>query len=86
MCDINYYNVNYEGGQVMNAGIRGTMFVKADRINHRIDEITRNTLNTMEEYNKKTLSKTDLLDIIKTIHIIVDTELSEKGVDRAWKK
>lgn len=70
----------------MNAGIIGTMFVKADRINHRIDEITRITLNTMEEYNKKTLSKTDLLDIIKTIHIIVDTELSEKGVDRQWKK
>lgn len=70
----------------MNAGIRGTMFVKADRINHRIDEIVKITLNTMQEYNKKTLSKTDFLNVIKTIHIIVDTELSEKGVDRKWEK
>lgn len=70
----------------MNAGIRGTMFVKADRINHRIDEIVKITLNTMQGYNKKTLSKTDFLNVIKTIHIIVDTELSEKGVERKWEK
>ena len=66
----------------MNAGIRGTMLVKADRINYRIDQVAKIQLNEMEEHNKTSISRTQFKDFIKTIHVIIDTELCEKGVEK----
>lgn len=69
----------------MNAGIRGTMFVKADRLNYRIDQMANIQLNEMEAWKRKSLSKKEFLDFVKTIHVIIDTELNEKGVERKWR-
>lgn len=62
----------------MNAGIRGVMFVKADRINERVDKIAA-------MFKDETLTQEQFKDFIKSVHIIVDTELNEKGVKREWK-
>lgn len=70
----------------MNAGIRGTMFVKSDRINTRVDDIAKVVINQMTEKEKNEISKEDFIDFVKTIHVIVDTELNEKGVERQWKR
>lgn len=67
----------------MNASIRGVLFVKADRVNQRIDDITKLFLGF--EKNKKHISRDDFNDFIKSVHLIVDTELNEKGVDRKWR-
>lgn len=67
----------------MNASIRGVLFVKGDRINERVDDMAKMFLNF--EKNKKHISREDFTDFIKTIHLIVDTELNEKGVERKWK-
>lgn len=63
----------------MNASIRGTMFVKADRINQRIDKIAA-------MFKNEPLTQENFKDFIKSVHIIVDTELTDKGVKREWKE
>lgn len=63
----------------MNASSRGIMFVKGDRINQRIDDYAKMYAS------QDTITKADLKDLIKGIHIIIDTELNEKGVERKWK-
>lgn len=68
----------------MNANTKGVLFVKADRINERIEAMSKMFLGF--EKNKKNVSREDFKDFIKTIHLIVDTELNEKGVERKWKK
>ena len=68
----------------MNANTKGVLFVKADRINERIDEMAKMLLGF--EKNTKNVSREDFKDFIKTIHLIVDTELNDKGVERKWKK
>lgn len=67
----------------MNASIRGVMFVKADRINQRVDDIAKLFLNLGK--NKKSISRDGFNDFVKSVHLIVDTELNEKGVERKWK-
>lgn len=61
----------------MNASLRGVMFVKADRINQRIRQVSE-LFNGDIEHDK-------FLDFIKTIEIIVNDELTEKGIERKWR-
>lgn len=61
----------------MNASIRGVMFVKADRINQRIRKAS--------ELINGDVSREMFLDFIKTVEIIVNDELTEKGVVRKWR-
>ena len=68
----------------MDANIRGVLFVKADRVNQRIDDISKLFLGF--EKNKKSISRDDFNDFVKSVHLIVDTELNEKGVERKWKE
>lgn len=63
----------------MNANVRGTMFVKADRINARIEKAKEVVLNEQRYFGLKEIPKETFLDFVKTMHIIVDTELTEKG-------
>ena len=55
------------------------MFVKADRINQRIDKIAA-------MFKNEPLTQENFKDFIKSVHIIVDTELTDKGVKREWKE
>lgn len=64
----------------MNANIKGTLFVKADRINERVEKVAQCVF-----HEKQTISKKEFDDFIKSIHLIVDTELNERGVERKWK-
>lgn len=61
----------------MNASVRGVMFVKADRINQRI--------RTASELLNGNVSREMFLDFVKTVEIIVNDELTEKGVVRKWR-
>lgn len=65
----------------MNASIKGVLLVKADRIDERIDLCAEKYLNRFGE----NLNATNFKEFIKSIHIIVDTELTEKGDERKWK-
>ena len=70
----------------MNANTKGTLFVKADRINDRVDSLSKIELNKMKEREEETISKGEFLEFVKGIHIIIDTELNKKGVERKWKE
>ena len=70
---------------MMNANTKGTIFVKADRINERIDKLAEIEKNRMKELEKEEISKQEFMEFVKGIHIIVNTELNEKGVERIWK-
>lgn len=70
----------------MNANTKGTLFVKADRINDRVDALSNIELNKMKEREEETISKGEFLEFVKGIHIIIDTELNKKGVERKWKE
>lgn len=70
----------------MNANTKGTLLVKASRVNDRIDDFAKIELNKMKEREEETISKGEFLEFLKGIHIIVDTELNEKGVERKWKE
>lgn len=60
----------------MNADLRGIMFVKADRINQRIEsEITK-----LEKTKRPT--KKDFKFILKNVQAIVSQELTDKGQER----
>lgn len=68
----------------MNASIRGVVHVKADRINDRIDIFAKKFLNQPE--NEESISLENFKEFVKSMHIIVTTELNEKGVERKWAK
>lgn len=70
----------------MNANTKGIIFVKADRINERIDKLASIEMNRMKELEQEDVPKQEFFEFVKGIHIIVDTELNEKGVERKWKK
>ena len=53
------------------------MFVKADRINERIQK-ARTLLKG------KVVTQETIDDFVKTVEIIVNDELTEKGVERKW--
>lgn len=58
----------------MNASIRGIMFVKADRINERVKKI-RQTITGR-------VSQQTIDDLVKSVEIIVNSELTQKGLER----
>lgn len=64
----------------MNAGTRGTMFVKADRINERVDKIADVLIKS-----DRAISRKNFDDFVKSVHLIVSQELTEKGATRLWK-
>lgn len=68
----------------MNANTRGVLYVKQDRINKRIDDFSKYFLK-LQKHNDKKITFDDFNDFIKSIHLIVNTELNEKGVERKWK-
>lgn len=70
----------------MNASIKGVIHVKADRINDRIDFFAKQFLREQKAKENKNISKEDFKDFIQTMHLIVNSELNEKGVERKWKK
>lgn len=70
----------------MNASINGILLTKADRVNRRINEFEDYFLNLDEVKNAEEISKEDFKEFLKTMKIIVTTELTEKGVERKWKK
>lgn len=57
----------------MNASIRGIMFVKADRINERVKQIRKTITGRV--------SQETIDDFVKTIEIIVNSELTQKGYE-----
>ena len=64
----------------MNANVKGTLFVKADRINERVDKVAACVF-----HEKQAITEAEFKDFLKSVHLIVDTELNEKGVQRQWK-
>ena len=74
------------GGDSMNASIRGVVHVKADRINDRIDLFAKQFLREQKAKESENISTEDFKEFVKAMHIIVTTELNEKGVERVWKK
>ena len=68
----------------MYAGIKGATLVKADRIVDRVQDFSNVFLN-MQKEKKQKLNEKDFKDFVKSICIIVTTELNDKGVDR-YKK
>ena len=71
------------GGENMNATTKCNLLTKADRINDRIDDISKMFLGF--EHNKENISIKDFKDFVISVHLIVNTELNDKGVERQWK-
>lgn len=60
----------------MNASIRGIMFVKADRINQRIEKV-------IGAYsNMKRPTKEDTIQLLRGIQAMVNQELTQEGQKR----
>lgn len=66
----------------MNANTIGTLYVKANRIIERIDLCAG---KHWARYNGN-IDEKAYKELIKLMHIIVTTELNEKGVERKWRK
>lgn len=66
----------------MNATTKGTLLVKLDRANERIDNMADMFLSF--EKNKKNISRDDFQDFIRSVHLILNTEFNDKGVERTW--
>lgn len=69
----------------MNANVKGNLLVRCDRINDRIEEFTKHFLNLEQNKDSKTITKEDFKEYVKSLHVIVTTELNERGVERKWK-
>lgn len=68
---------------MMNASIRGTMFVKADRLNTYIQAIEDEALGS----DQKTISLQDFIKTLNAIQTIVSQELTDKGKEEVkWKE
>lgn len=69
----------------MNANVQGTTLVKSDRINEHIKDFTKYFLNLERIRESETITKEDFKEFVAGIHVIVTTELNNKGVERKWK-
>jgi hypothetical protein len=69
----------------MNANLRGTILTKCDRINDRIRDFSKYTLNLEKIKKRGYVTFDEFNDFVKSVHIIVTTELNDKGVERKWK-
>lgn len=69
----------------MNANVEGATLVKSDRINERIKDYTKYFLNLEQNKDSETITKDDFKEYVAGIHVIVTTELNNKGVERKWK-
>ena len=69
----------------MNANVEGATLVKSDRINERIKDYTKYFLNLEHNKESETITKEDFKEFVAGIHVIVTTELNNKGVERKWK-
>ena len=69
----------------MNANLRGTILTKCDRINDRIRDFSKYTLNLEKVKKRGYVAFDEFNDFTKSIHIIVTTELNDKGVERKWQ-
>lgn len=67
----------------MRANTKGTILVKLDRCCERIDKFAECFLQ--QEQNANGISKENFKDFVKSVHLILTTELNEKGVERKWK-
>lgn len=67
----------------MNASIRGIMFVKADRITERIKKASQ-TLVLSRKLPYSPIDYQDFEDFLKTVEVIVTSELTEKGGVKRW--
>lgn len=68
----------------MHANTKGTVLVKSDRINERIDTFANYFLSMEQNKDKDVISKEDFKEFVASMHVIVTTELNEKGVERKW--
>ena len=69
----------------MKANTLGTVLVKCDRINDRIDKFCDYFLNLEKHKESDYISKEDFKDFVASMHLIVTTELNDKGVEKQWK-
>lgn len=69
----------------MNANVEGATLVKSDRINEHIKDFTKYFLRLERIRESKTITKEDFKEFVAGIHVIVTTELNNKGVERKWK-
>ena len=70
----------------MTANTRGTILVKCDRINDRIDNFSEFTLNLKSIKERGYITFEEFNEFVKSLHVIVTTELNEKGAERKWTK
>ena len=68
----------------MNANIKGYLLVKGDRLNTRVEDFAKYFLKTQEENEK--ITKDDFKDFVKSMHLIINTEMNERGVEKRWRK
>lgn len=68
----------------MNATTKGNLLIKSDRVNKRIDDFFDYTLTLDEVKKRGYITFDEFNDIRKSLHIIITTELNDKGVERQW--
>lgn len=69
----------------MNANTKGTLFVKLGRCEDRVELLYKQFMREQNAKENDSISFEDFKDFVKAIHIILTTELNEKGVERKWK-
>lgn len=66
-----------------NANVQGNLLTRSDRIIERVEDFGNVFLNMQREKNQP-INEKDFKDFIKSVGIIVSTELNNKGVERKW--
>ena len=70
----------------MTANTKGTILVKSDRIVDRIRKYTEYTLKLEKVKEQGYIDKETFNEYVKSVELIVRTELTEKGATRKWNK
>ena len=65
----------------MDANTKGNLFAKRDRIVDRIYDASKIFLNQVGE----NITREEFKDFLISVRLIVNSELTEKGVERKWK-